>query len=781
MRDTSVGIDEAEVVFRPNIGQFFLALVMAFGIGLFGYFSIASFSAQQEVREDLYAQETDASALSFTQRDAFNLTFSIAEWAYGQRSARDVQIARALLEQRLRVVTSSGEVTYDVAPLAFQEALQDLDDFILGISDVPVADRLAEMAQIDPKLEEFLTQNRLLSQVFQERSRAVIQEAVQGRNRAEVQLIVTFGAIALILLILVTWLALDINRGYRTAKQKIADQRADLINTMNHLKRNQDFDSLASQVLQQISDEIATDQILGGLGTAFSEILPGVSIDVELEGSQRGATKIVAHAGTPVDVEELNAYVIRIQEVVTAILAREVQEIKLEFERRHDALTGLPNRTVLTEETQRALDHCMQSGGVAAIYLIDVDRFRDFNNSLGNSGGDAILIAVARQLQDALIASETAARLSGDEYAVVARFSSPLEAITRARQLFDSLHFTTLAGASEADVTVSMGVAIAEAYESNATDLQRSAAMAIYLAQEEERSGFVVFSEAEHASLSDRLSDELAIRNALRNGEFKLHYQPIMRLASDRPSGAEALLRWDRPGIGLLSPDSFLDTARRAGILNQLGEEVVERALSFWSRGMVQAFNIVHDGLPYISINVHPVQLEDPKFSQFVISASRRHSVPLPAIVLEVTEHVLSKSPTAINELESLRRLGVRIALDDFGTGYSALGQAQDLPLDILKVDRSFIPKEDLGGRARRLVADIHGIAATLDLVTTVEGVESVAVARTLRDLGIQYAQGFLYSKPLPEAEFLKWVQQWDTTADSHSPRAYSGQQGSSF
>jgi EAL domain-containing protein (putative c-di-GMP-specific phosphodiesterase class I) len=196
---------------------------------------------------------------------------------------------------------------------------------------------------------------------------------------------------------------------------------------------------------------------------------------------------------------------------------------------------------------------------------------------------------------------------------------------------------------------------------------------------------------------------------------------------------------------------------------------VIDKALAFWSREMVTAFDISQSGLPYISINVDPVQLDDPLFAKFVIGAARRHSVPLPAIVLEVTEYVFSRSPAAVEQLESLRRLGVRIALDDFGTGYSALGQAQNLPLDILKIDRSFIPEEDLGGRDRRLVADIQGIAATLDLVTTVEGVESAAVAATLRDLGIHYAQGFHYSRPLPETEFIRWVQQCEGSTQSVS------------
>jgi diguanylate cyclase (GGDEF)-like protein len=520
-------------------------------------------------------------------------------------------------------------------------------------------------------------------------------------------------------------------------------------------------------MVQQVNDGDDVEQILRNIGPAFSETLPGVSIDIELTGSQRGKPAIVASADSPVGLEELNACAVRIHDIVNAALTREAHEQRMGFERSHDPLTGLPNRSVLTDEIQRAIDACVSDGGVAAICLIDIDRFRDFNNSLGNAGGDAILVAVARQLKDALNGSEVAARLSGDEYAVVARFDSHQEALTRAQQLFDSLHFTTVAAATEAEISVSMGIAIGQADEYEAIELQRSAAMAIYLAQEDDRSGFIVFDESEHAKLSDRLSDELAVRNALRNAEFDLYYQPIMKLSSDRPSGAEALLRWNRPGVGLVSPDTFLETARRAGILTELGEEVIEKALAFWSREMVKAFDISQGGLPYISINVDPVQLDDSLFAQFVIGAARRHSVPLPAIVLEVTEYVLSQSPTAVEQLDSLRRLGVRIALDDFGTGYSALGQAQNLPLDILKIDRSFIPVDGLGGRDRRLVTDIQGIAATLNLVTTVEGVESADVAATLRDLGIHYAQGFHYSKPLPEAEFLRWVQQCETSSHS--------------
>jgi diguanylate cyclase (GGDEF)-like protein len=759
--------NNVDAVFRPRIGQIILSLFVIVGIALFAYFSFTSHSAQREIREDLYAQETDASALSFTQRDAFGLAFSMAEWGSGLQDSREVQIARALLGQRLGVITSSGEPTINAAPESFRSALQDLDEIIVALTDVPVERRLTIIRDVDPVVETFLTETRLLSQAFQERSRAVIEEAVQSRNQAELRLIVTFGLVGAALLILVTWIAIDIDRGYRRASEMIDSQRAELKSTIATLQRTQEVDVMASKLIQQISDGVAVDQVLGEVGTAFAGILPGVRVDVELNGPQRGSVHVVANSDSTLSEEELNTSVSRIRDVVSVALNREIAEQELKFQRTHDALTGLPNRSVLTEETRRALLASERTGGVAAIFLMDIDRFRDFNNSLGHSVGDILLIELADRLRSTVTGSEVAARLSGDEYAVVAHFRDRDEAVSRARQIFDELHFTSLAGATETNVSVSMGVAISATDHPGAAGLQRSSAMAIYLAKEADRSGFVVFSESEHSALSDRLSEELAARNALRNGEFTLFYQPIMRLENNRPVGVEALLRWDRPGIGVLCPDAFLETTRRAGILVELSEEIIEEALSFWSRNLVKAFDLGQDGMPYVSINIDPVQLDDPLFATFIVGAARRNSVPLAAIVLEVTEHVLSESPMAVEQLDALRRQGVRIALDDFGTGYSALSQAQHLPLDILKVDRSFIPIDELAGRDRRLVSDIHAIAATLGLSTTVEGVESREVAATLRSLGVEFAQGYLYSEPLPEDECINWIHQWTSLANA--------------
>jgi diguanylate cyclase (GGDEF)-like protein len=767
----SLGERDPDAVFRPKIGQLGLLLFALMGIVLFGYFSIASQAAQDQIRTDLYAQETDSTALSFTQREAFNLAFVLAEWGSDGRSSRDVQIARALLGQRLGVVISDGVQTASVVPEAFMASLEELDQIILSLQDLPVNERVEILRAADPKINSFLSQTRLLSEAFQESSRSAIEDAIDANDLAQLQLIITFILVAVALLGAFTWIAIDIDRGYRRVKRKIQVQQEELSQAVLKLSRTQQVDLLASKLIQQVSDGISIDQILNELGPAFSELLPGIDIDVAVVGPQRGAVNVIANAESQISSDELNTCMVRIREVVAIALGRESAEKQIDEERQHDSLTGLPNRSILTEETQGALDECRDRGGVAAIFLIDIDRFRDFNNALGNASGDVLLIEVADRLRNSMIGSEVAARLSGDEYAVVGRFHNTTEANTRAKQLFNELHFTTLAGATETNVTVSMGVAISDSQVQgqSAADLQRSAAMAIYLAKEADRSGFIVFSQEEHAALSDRLADELAVRNALRNGEFKLFYQPIMQLSNNRPVGVEALIRWERPGFGILTPDAFLETTRRAGILNELSLEIIDEALGFWSRILVKSFDIGHNGMPYVSINIDPVQLEDPLFSEMIIGAARRKSVPMAAIVLEVTEHVLSESETAVNQLEKLRRIGVRIALDDFGTGYSALGQAQHLPLDILKIDKSFIPADQLTGRDRRLVSDIHAIAGTLGLSTTAEGVESTLVSETLRELGVQFAQGYLYSKALPEDEIIRWMQQYSSLSRNSS------------
>jgi diguanylate cyclase len=220
--------------------------------------------------------------------------------------------------------------------------------------------------------------------------------------------------------------------------------------------------------------------------------------------------------------------------------------------------------------------------------------------------------------------------------------------------------------------------------------------------------------------------------------------------------GAEALVRWQRPEVGLVMPGDFLATVQRAGVTVELGWQIIEESLLAWSGTLSRLGN--GTVLPYVSINLDVVQLQDPNLANFVLSALERNKVPAEALVLEVTEHSMVDQPIALQQLKVLRENGIRIALDDFGAGYSNLGQAHQLPLDILKIDRSFLPDPVLSQRSANLISDIKRIADSLELNVVVEGIETTDVAESLAQLGILYAQGFLYSKALPEGELGEWV-----------------------
>ena len=245
------------------------------------------------------------------------------------------------------------------------------------------------------------------------------------------------------------------------------------------------------------------------------------------------------------------------------------------------------------------------------------------------------------------------------------------------------------------------------------------------------------------------------MRNAMRSGEFKVYFQPIVDLGNGHPVGVEALVRWERPGFGLIMPNEFLPTVQRAGIMVELGWLIIEDSLKAW-RNTISHLG-TDDVKPYVSINVDSLQLLDPNFADFVMSSVQRNQVNARSVVLEVTEYTLVNDPVSLEQIRTLRDFGIRIAIDDFGSGYNNLGQAHQLPLDILKIDRTFLPDPVLSPKSIKLITDIKAIAEGLDLAVIVEGVETVAVADALREIGLRYAQGYLYSRAIPEDELAIW------------------------
>jgi len=281
--------------------------------------------------------------------------------------------------------------------------------------------------------------------------------------------------------------------------------------------------------------------------------------------------------------------------------------------------------------------------------------------------------------------------------------------------------------------------------------------MAIYLSKApDDRAQFVTYDPDQHQAMLNNWYEELAVRNALRSGEFKVFYQPIVRLDDRSLVGVEALVRWDRPGLGLVYPGDFLPTVQRAGITVELGWQILEMALSAWTNVVSP---LTDDGQSvYLSVNVDAAQLADPNFAEFVIAAVQRNQVDARNLVLEVTEGTLVQDSLALEQLKQLNDYGIHIALDDFGTGFNNLGQIHNLPVDLVKIDRSFLNIDHITPKNVALIKDILAIAASINASVVVEGIETEQVADVLSDLGCRMAQGYLFSKALPEEQLEIWL-----------------------
>jgi EAL domain-containing protein (putative c-di-GMP-specific phosphodiesterase class I) len=272
------------------------------------------------------------------------------------------------------------------------------------------------------------------------------------------------------------------------------------------------------------------------------------------------------------------------------------------------------------------------------------------------------------------------------------------------------------------------------------------------------RSSFVTYNSDDHAHLMTTWQEEIAVRNALATGEFKVFFQPIIDLANRKPTGFEALIRWQRPGIGLVSPDEFLPLVNSAGLASAVGADVLVESLRAWKQVLQPAFKELGLDDPYVSINLEAVQLQDEAFVNFVLGEIAHSGVPNSRVQLEVTEHALIGGEKIIARLEAFRATGIKIALDDFGTGYSNLAQTLKLPLDVLKMDRSLLAGVEDEEKSLRMIEDITKMAQGQDLQVTAEGVETERIAGLLARMNVDRGQGYLFGRAMPADQVLSWI-----------------------
>ncbi|WP_171166412.1 bifunctional diguanylate cyclase/phosphodiesterase [Streptomyces sp. I05A-00742] len=421
-------------------------------------------------------------------------------------------------------------------------------------------------------------------------------------------------------------------------------------------------------------------------------------------------------------------------------------------EQLRDPLTGLPNRQWLLERTWAALDEAEQAGERTALVLIDLDRFRSVNDTLGHLAGDRLLLQIAARLRDALPRDAEAARLGGDEFAVLLPAVDSLTSAQRAaRGLVAALGSPLDLDGLTLVLEASAGVAVHPDHALDAEGLLRRADVAMYQAKRD-RSGVEVYEARRDGNTPDRLGLLGDLRRALDAGDVELHYQP--KVAFDgHVEGLEALVRWVHPERGRVSPDEFIAIAESSGLMPRLTEYVLETALAQVARWRAMGLEVP------VAVNVSPRDVHTPGFAGSVAARLARHGVPPGALQLEITEHVLLEDPQrAADALAGLTGHGVKMSLDDFGTGYSSLVHLRRLPVSELKIDRSFVARLAIDNEDAEIVRCTLDLAHSLGLLVVAEGVEDDETWERLRDLGCDAVQGWLVAAAMPPEETTAWL-----------------------
>ncbi|MGH1570652.1 putative bifunctional diguanylate cyclase/phosphodiesterase [Methylobacterium sp. P31] len=432
-------------------------------------------------------------------------------------------------------------------------------------------------------------------------------------------------------------------------------------------------------------------------------------------------------------------WVVTLEDVST----RKATEARADEMARLDPLTGLPNRLLLRERLAEALARLARSGEACALLLIDLDRFKPVNDTLGHPIGDALLEKVADRLRSTVRPTDTVARIGGDEFVILQagiRDAAGTQAL--ARRVVDLIGRTYMVEGHLLTIGASVGVALAPEDGTDSDKLLKNADLALYRAKLDGRGTYRFFEPEMDARMQARRKLELDMRQALARREFQLHYQPQLQLETGRLIGCEALIRWRHPEQGLVSPLDFIPLAEEIGLIVPIGEWVIRQACRdamTWPAPMS------------VAVNVSPAQFKSDRLVETIISALATSGLPASRLEVEITEGVLlQENEKTLQTLHRLRELGVRVSMDDFGTGYSSLSYLRSFPFDKIKIDRSFV--KDLAAKpdGEAIIRAIAGLGKSLGMTTVAEGVETSEQMQRIRLEGCTDVQGYLISKPVP-------------------------------
>jgi diguanylate cyclase (GGDEF)-like protein len=427
------------------------------------------------------------------------------------------------------------------------------------------------------------------------------------------------------------------------------------------------------------------------------------------------------------------------------ITERRRSEMQIAHMARHDALTDLPNRVLLRERLAEALIH-VERGQRLAVLCLDLDHFKNVNDSLGHPVGDELLRVVASRLRDCVRGTDTISRVGGDEFAIIQTdITDATDAERLALRLAEVIAAPFDLHGHMVVATTSIGIAVAPIDGIEADELLKNADMALYGAKADGRAVYRFFEPRMDARMKARRALELELRKALANDEFELYYQPVVNLDGESVQCCEALLRWNHPEQGLIMPADFIPIAEEIGLIVPIGEWVIRRAC--------QDATAWPDDIR-VAVNLSPTQLNNSLLFPTVLNALNAAQLPAHRLELEITEAVLMENTEAnLRTLHGLRALGIRISMDDFGTGYSSLSYLRSFPFDKIKIDRCFITGLGDDNESAAIVQAVAGLAQQLSMTTTAEGVETRTQLDRVRELGCTDVQGHFYSPPVPARE----------------------------
>jgi diguanylate cyclase (GGDEF)-like protein len=438
------------------------------------------------------------------------------------------------------------------------------------------------------------------------------------------------------------------------------------------------------------------------------------------------------------------------------ITERMEQEDKIRHLAHHDALTGLPNRLLFDERLSMSLEQAVRHNQRVALLYIDLDRFKNINDSLGHHIGDGLLQSVAQRLSEAIRGGDTVCRQGGDEFVVILNDVVDVQEVAHIveRRLIPLILKTHHVSDIALHISCSVGIAVYPEDASSIEELMRNADAAMYTAKAQGRNNFQFFSSQMNSDALERLNTETHLQQALANREFELHVQPIVDCKTGSLVSVEALLRWRQPDMGMIPPTQFIPIAEENGLIHDIGRWVLVEACRlhlYW----------LEAGLGHIpiAVNVSAVQFMRGDFASTVAAVLIESGMPAAYLQIELTESLMmTDNESKLKQINDLRALGVGLSLDDFGTGYSSLSYLTRLPLDKLKIDRSFISDmlADAGDMA--ITRAVTGLGRTLGLRVVAEGVEHIEELKVLQAIGCDEVQGYLISRPLQAHEFSAWL-----------------------